>query len=350
MESHIVKTVKGTSKFLCEQNMYKKFMKLAMVILIVVIFSLVANPVYAVYETLSLKTSHKSIPEGEKFTLSGELKDRNLKPIRSAEITIWEKDSSNQKFLGTTTTNSLGKFQITIISAKWDGTQKDVELFASAGTYSAKSPTITMYIEEQKPFIPIKNTYHDTQLSLKLTDGDNQGYIKVKPLLTYGSGKPLTTHDVSIFVDGNYVTTVTSNQWSSNIYTGFDSHTIKASVAEMTSSNDDSIKYRSSSDVENYFVKPDIPPIPDPTSNRPPLSKDTDFPIGYVIVGIIIIAAAVGIGIKFSRKKNTPAIKPTPSPISPTSNVTQFWVCPACGNDTKEYLGRTYCHNCNRYL
>ena len=29
---------------------------------------------------------------------------------------------------------------------------------------------------------------------------------------------------------------------------------------------------------------------------------------------------------------------------------TQFWVCPICGNDTKEYYGRSYCHNCKRYL
>lgn len=29
---------------------------------------------------------------------------------------------------------------------------------------------------------------------------------------------------------------------------------------------------------------------------------------------------------------------------------TQFWVCPVCGNDTKEYLGKMYCPNCERYL
>jgi len=33
-----------------------------------------------------------------------------------------------------------------------------------------------------------------------------------------------------------------------------------------------------------------------------------------------------------------------------TSDHTQFWVCPICGNDTKEYYGRSYCHNCKRYL
>ena len=38
-------------------------------------------------------------------------------------------------------------------------------------------------------------------------------------------------------------------------------------------------------------------------------------------------------------------------PPSPKSEgKTQFWVCPVCGNDTKEYLGRTYCHNCDKYL
>ena len=68
--------------------------------MIVVVFSLISNPAFAVYEKLSIKNSHKSILKGEKFTLYGELKDRNLKPIRSAEITIWEKDKTNQKQLG----------------------------------------------------------------------------------------------------------------------------------------------------------------------------------------------------------------------------------------------------------
>jgi len=31
-------------------------------------------------------------------------------------------------------------------------------------------------------------------------------------------------------------------------------------------------------------------------------------------------------------------------------NKTQFWVCPVCGSDTKEYHGRSYCHTCERYL
>ena len=29
---------------------------------------------------------------------------------------------------------------------------------------------------------------------------------------------------------------------------------------------------------------------------------------------------------------------------------TQFWVCPVCNNDIKEYHGKSYCHNCKRWL
>lgn len=328
-------------------------MKFAIIILTVIVFSLVTNPAFAVFETLSLKTTQKSIYPGEQFTVYGELKDRNLNPIRSAEITIWEKDSNTPNYLGSTTTNSLGKYQFTL-DEKWDKNQKDVRIFASAGQYSAKSSTITMYIEEKKSNISInninQNTYYNTQLSLTLSDGNSEGYIKVHPLLTFGSGSSLSTDNVSVYVDGTHVDTVTSNQWSNDIYTGFDSHLIKVSVIEMTSSNDDSIKFRSSSDAKTYSLTSSIQPIPDPTYNPPPPSKDSDFPIGYVIVGIIIIIIVVGIGIKLSKKKTLPTIKSTPSPIASNSNVTQFWGCPVCGNDTKEYLGRTYCHNCSRYL
>jgi len=58
-------------------------------------------------------------------------------------------------------------------------------------------------------------TYYDTRLSLQVTDGSSQGYIKVKPTLTYGSGSKLSA-DISISVDGTPKTKVSSNQWSSN--------------------------------------------------------------------------------------------------------------------------------------
>ena len=333
--------------------------------MIVVVFSLITNPAFAVYEKLSIKNSHKSILKGEKFTLYGELKDRNLKPIRSAEITIWEKDKTNQKQLGVAFTNSLGEYRVSIIAGKWDGAEKDVEIFASAGMYSAKSPTITMYVEEQDLYksnggtvsssiSPPKITYYDTKLSLQLTDGTSQGYVKVKPTLTYGSGNALTS-DVSIYVDGTYKTKVTSNQWSSNIYAGSGSHTIKASITELTSNTNTSIKYRASSDTENYLGKITSTSKPSQTSTQTstqtPISNNDDFQMVYAIVIIAIIAVAAGVGITLSkRKKIAPIISAQPAQVQTPSDETQFWVCPHCGSDTEYRNQKQFCSRCNIYL
>jgi len=321
--------------------------RLAMVIIVVVIFGIVTSPAFAVYETLSLKTSDKSIPRGEEFTLSGELKDRDLKPISGAEITIWEKDKTNQKFIGSATTNALGEYHIAIISDKWDGVEKDVELFASAGMYSTKSITITMYVEELNSITPPKITYYDTNISLQLTDGTSQGYAKVKPSLTYGSGNALTS-DVSIYVDGTYKTKVTSNQWSGNIYTGLGSHTIKASITELTDAADTSIKYRASSYTENYLGKAAPAPTPAPT---PATTPSESFPIGYAVVIIVTVAIAAGVGIALSkRKKSTPAIYAKQANVQTAPDETQFWVCPHCGQDTEYRNQKQFCGRCNTYL
>ncbi len=346
---------------------------LAISLVVVVVFSLATNSAFAVYETISIHTSHKSIPQGEKFVLSGELRDRNLNPIRSAEITFWEKDKTNQKQIGSTFTNSLGEYYIQIIADKWDGVETDVEIFASAGgSYSVKSTIITMYIEELNSFntgtgyvgstvTQPKITYHNTFLSLQVQDSSSQGYIKVKPILTYNLGNALPTNSISIYVDGKYSTKVTSNQWSSNIYAGPGAdHTIKASVTEMTSSSNTSIKYRSSSDTVNYFVKapstqtPTTTPTPTPTLTQKSSFSNTSnesFPIEYVIAGIVITVVAVGIGIVLSkRKKAAPVILSQPAKVHTVSDETQFWVCPHCGNDTEYRNGKQFCGYCNVYL
>jgi len=67
-------------------------------------------------------------------------------------------------------------------------------------------------------------------------------------------------------------------------------------------------------------------------------------PINYIIpifIGVLILI--LGIGHHNYRKSLSSKI------ISPSDD-TQFWVCPNCGNDTKEYHGKSYCHYCNRYL
>jgi len=108
-----------------------------------------------------------------------------------------------------------------------------------------------------------QTTYRNTFLSLQVQDGTNQGYIKVLPTLTYGAGGKLSTNNVSISIDGISKTTVSSNQLSSDIYAGSGAdHTIKASVPETTSNTNTLIKYRSSSDTVNYFVKDNIIPSP----------------------------------------------------------------------------------------
>jgi len=202
------------------------------------------------------------------------------------------------------------------------------------------------------PVTPPKITYYNTFLSLQVQDGTNQGYIKVKPTLTYSSGNALPTNIVSIYVDGKYSTKVASNQWSSNIYAGSGAdHTIKASVPEMTSSSNTLIKYRSSSDTVNYFVK-----AATTVSSGSRSTSSESFPIESVIVGIVIAAVAVGIGIALSkRKKTAPVIavqpaKSQPAKIQTAPDETQFWVCPHCGGDTEYRNGKQFCGSCNVYL
>jgi len=99
---------------------------------------------------------------------------------------------------------------------------------------------------------------------------------------------------------------------------------------------------------------PTVPSIPTPT----PSSSDANFPIEYVIAGIVIVAVVVGIGIALSKRKKTapmaiisPAKTPSqfaPQPIS--QDETQFWVCPHCGGDTQNRNGKQFCSKCNVYL
>jgi len=196
------------------------------------------------------------------------------------------------------------------------------------------------------PVTQPKITYYNTFLSLQVKDGSSQGYINVNPILTYSLGNTLSTNSVSIYVDGTYTTKVASNQWSSNIYAGSGAdHTIKASIPEMTSTNT-SIKYRSSSDTVNYFVK-----AATTVSSGSRSTSSESFPIEYVIAGIVIAAVAVGIGIAVSKRKKTAlVIASQPAKIQTVSDETQFWVCPHCGRDTEYRNGKQFCGTCNVYL
>jgi len=50
------------------------------------------------------------------------------------------------------------------------------------------------------------------------------------------------------------------------------------------------------------------------------------------------------------KPQQIPKPQQTPKPQQDAENKTQFWVCPVCGSDIKEYYGRSYCHKCERYL
>ena len=342
---------------------------LTSIIVAVVVFSLVTSPAFAATgDTLSIFTSHKSIPEGETFVLSGKLTDRNLNPIRNTEIIIWESDPTANSHVGITTTNSNGEYQIVVTAKYWDGIGNSVEIFAFAGgVVSVKSPKITINIEKPNSYnsggspigtySPSLGTYFDTKLSLQVQDGTNYEYIKVKPTLTYGSVNKLSNYDVSIYVDGKFKTKVLSNLLSSNIYTGSGHHTITASFSETTSSFDSSVRYRASGDTEIYFVKTTTTSVsstgsPSSGSSSSVTSSDS-FPIEYVIVGIAIAAVAAGVGIALSkRKKTAPMVYASPAniPVAPASDDTQFWVCPNCGKDTQYKNGKQYCDSCKVYL
>ena len=74
----------------------------------------------------------------------------------------------------------------------------------------------------------------------------------------------------------------------------------------------------------------------------------TIFALPPLLVGIFLLR-------KYSRapklQEKLVSFKPQQPPRQQQdAGKTQFWVCPVCGNDTKEYHGRSYCQNCEKYL
>jgi len=72
------------------------------------------------------------------------------------------------------------------------------------------------------------------------------------------------------------------------------------------------------------------------------------FTLPPLLVGIFLLR-------KYSRtsklQKKLVSSKPQQPPKQQHgAGKTQFWVCPVCGNDTKEYHGRSYCNHCERYF
>jgi len=329
-----------------------------------------SSPVPKFVESIILTTDKNSYSGIEKIKISGDVKvllpqtgmtlqilspNRNIVSIAQVDVGV------DGKFYTEITTggqlwNSQGTYTI---KAFYGGNTRTAET-----TFYFDGTTIPKTTPPQAgPAGPItKTTYYNTQLSLQVTDDSSHGYIKVKPTLAYGSGNKLSNYDVSIYVDNNHKGKVKSDQWFTNVYTGPGPHTIEAYFVETTSNFDNSIRYRASSDTETYFVKAATssgsPSSPSSSqslssgSSSSVTSSDSSL-IEYVIAGVAVAAVVAGVGIALSkRKKITPMVYASPAniPMTPTSDDTQFWVCPRCGSDTEMYQGKQYCRRCNTYL
>ena len=119
-------------------------------------------------------------------------------------------------------------------------TDIDLRDIVSAPVSFEIKPTISEQIKVIK--------YKETYLDLQINDCSRPGYVKIKPNLKSESGKTLSNYSVSISVDGQHKTTLNSNQWSSDINVGSDSHNFQASFSESTDENDDSTIYQSSNE------------------------------------------------------------------------------------------------------
>ena len=306
----------------------------------------------------TITTDKNSYSSGETIVIIGEVKDQksgipvsitvyapnnNLISIAQIDIGVDKKFSTK-----ITTGGSLWKAYGTyIINAQYGSSANAIETsFYFDGTTNTVGIPQIPGTQTLTSVVQPKTTYHNTFLSLQVQDGTNQGYIKVKPTLTYGLGGKLSSSNISIYVDGNFKTKVTSNQLSSDIYAGSGSHTIKASIPELTSSTNNLIKYRSSSDTNTFFVKSATS-----TLTSTPTSSNVGFPVEYVIVGIIVIAVIAGVAVALSkRKKTVPVMVAQPAKVQTASDDTQFWVCPRCGRDIQMKDGKQYCPSCNVYL
>jgi len=122
-------------------------------------------------------------------------------------------------------------------------------------------------------------------LSLQVDGGSSPENIKVNPELTNGTGSKLSTSLVEIYVNGNYSTKVSSNQWSGDIWVGLGNHTIKASAPEITDPSDSLVKYPNSTHTVNWDG----------------IIEET-FPIEYIIILVIAAIVATSAAILYLKK------------------------------------------------
>jgi len=101
--------------------------------------------------------------------------------------------------------------------------------------------------------------YVDTRLSLDYKESVNKGYVNVYTKLNTNSGN-LLSNVVSILVDRQYKTYVSTDTWSSDIWVGFGSHTIEARYSETNDLKNSSTIYKNSDITKTIFIQ-------QPTSN-----------------------------------------------------------------------------------
>ena len=140
--------------------------------------------------------------------------------------------------------------------------------------------------------------YRNTYLSLDITD-DSNGNVKIKPILKNQEGQILTNYSITISVDGQYKTTINSNQWSGNIKSSSGPHNFQASFSETTDRSDDSIIYKSSSVTERFTVKSPSQPTPTKSISTLPCGKGTHVENGQCVAdplfgGCLIATATFG--------------------------------------------------------
>jgi len=212
---------------------------------------------------LTIFTSDKTVPVGGEFSLWGKLHDRNLVPIRNANIVIWENDGGKNSHVAETRTNYKGEYRVTVTAQYWDGPGNTVELLAYSGTGSVKSTIITVNVVAQQ--ICGVNEVRDvkgkcvsafkdppkttTKLTLKARDGLTEGSVQVFPKFETSSGQKLLTKSIKIYVDGKLIQKVSANNWSKDVNLGIGSHKINAYYVSSQTS-----KYLDSSGTVNFVI------------------------------------------------------------------------------------------------
>jgi hypothetical protein len=209
--------------------------------------------------TMTIKSSQKNVEINKPITFSGKVIDSDLNPRTHSTIIIWEKDQDTNRHVAFAKTNSNGEYTVTVNAQYWDGKGQPVEIYAFSQSGSITSSTITIYIDEPKPYstkTDLEKNYYsteDTNLILKTEIDKKTKNILLFPLLTSSTGKELDAQTLYLNVDETLIGTAPSNQWVDLGSYKSGSHTI---VVKYHGSLMGSIKYQGSSE-KIYFENTD---------------------------------------------------------------------------------------------